>query len=376
MIGDKTRVLFLFQDIPSVVVMERVEVLEKSGEFEPHIAYWSSPKSKSILASGFSLPSSRYHPIELNDAPKGVLKRFAMICAFSYKLKRLVEDLKPEIVHAIQPTMLVAALLVSLYFPKFKLNYELFDISRKSHMFFDWILLRLACARIESIFSSSPRFSTDYLRQIGGERLCEKHIYLSNAPVSWKKLPDLPSKDELVVGCFGTMRCREQIKNLVRVVEELNEEGVGVRAVFAGIGVDADIIETAAQRSESIDYQGAYDYRREIADLYSRCNVIYAVYPQEVLNYRIHIARRFHEAILTGRRVLVSKGSYMEDCLNRYSGLGLAISDSSIVELREALKSLIINRSAAPRIESQNLKKHSFDYYSNALLNSYRRLSA
>ena len=132
------------------------------------------------------------------------------------------------------------------------------------------------------------------------------------------------------------------------------------------------MVQEASERVSFVEYAGPYNYVTEYAALQTRVDLIYALYPQETPNYRTHIARRFHEAVLAGMPIIVTRDTHMGDIVKR-SNVGWEVGDTSVTDLVTLLTDLYDNRSLLGKAtaDEQMLARHRFETYKPALLQAH-----
>ena len=134
------------------------------------------------------------------------------------------------------------------------------------------------------------------------------------------------------------------------------------------------MVQRLASELPYVTFTGAYDYATEYAGLHEQADLVYAMYPQETPNYRTHIARRFHESVLSGMPVIVTRGTHMGDIVRR-TGVGWEITDLSVDELAELLTRVYDDRDELDRAAAdENLKSgHRFETYVSVLLEAHEQ---
>jgi glycosyltransferase involved in cell wall biosynthesis len=198
-------------------------------------------------------------------------------------------------------------------------------------------------------------------------------LYVTNAPAKWVLRHMANSgRPELVVGYFGNIRGPKQIQTLIDAAEQVQASGRDVRLLFAGVGPETSMVLQASERLPFVEYTGPYDYATEYAALQARVDLVYALYPQETPNYRTHIARRFHEAVLAGMPIIVTRGTHMGNIV-KTSSLGWEVGDGSVMDLIKLLSDLYDNHDLLVKAtaDEKMLARHRFETYEPILLNAH-----
>ena len=185
-----------------------------------------------------------------------------------------------------------------------------------------------------------------------------------------------PQSNTLTIGCVGNLRVPTQLQMLVAAVEEVRKSGRDVRIRLSGAGSRKRMVTEAATSCTYIEYTGPYDYRQDAAKLYQELDIVFAVYPLENFNYRVHIARRLHDAVLSAVPVVASRGSHMGRTVVR-QGLGWQIGHESTNELVALLTAVYDDREQLLRVSARarrHAKSHSFAAYRDRYVDAYAQL--
>ena len=371
---NKKVVLFLYANEPNPGLLERMDALSASGDYEVHAVYWHRQRSPIVIPFSSKLSAERFIPISLPDPRGNPLRRVVLSIRFFLKLRRHLQRLKPDIVHAVNVDMLGFARLALFPGSRTRLVYDMQDVVGFRLPIHYRIIYRALLRRANAVLVRSDRFISEYLEPNHLVKQKTPVVFISNAPAGWNFIRGTrPQTKGLSIGYFGNLRGSRQLDILLEAVQLAAESGRAVRAVFAGVGPDAERIARISRDSPWIEYRGPYDYAVQRNNLYAEADVIYAVFPMETPNYRIHLARRFHEAILSGIPVIVADGSYMGEIVEK-SGVGWAVDPNAPDDLNQLLIRIHDDRSAisACAKASESIRnRHRFENYIPDLLQTY-----
>ena len=373
------RVVFVYANDPEPILLERMSALEDTGRYEAYAVYWHRTGSPLSIPWSSALDAGRFIQIELPDPRGGLLRRLFLTARYVLSLRRELKKLNAEVITPIYPDMLFAAKLAMLGRSKVPMMYELWDvIGAEIPDRFVKRFTRKLMQGLRAVFVTSEGYDTKYLQPNGFISETTKVVYASNSPAGWKFRAPESSEDkpELTVAYIGQIRVAPQLQNLVTAVGSLHEIGLQIKLLIAGGGQDSDWIKSLSESSEFIDYRGPYDFQKDAEMLYSESDVLFAVYPQQQFNYRVHWARRGHQAILSGIPLIVARGSVMGRYIDEH-GLGWLVDDDSPAELESLLAMIAENRAdlMTHRTDSESiLSEHKFESYQDRVVAEYDAL--
>ena len=366
-------IVFLYANDPNPGLLERMKTLHSSGRYEVHAIYWHRQRSNITFPFSTAIPQDRFHPIVLPDPRGSGLRRVVLTLRFLWMVRRLLRRIRPDGLHVVNADMLGVARLVLLADPRrAALVYDMQDqmgdaLPWRYRWLYRWLL-----RRADAVLLRSDGF-THYVEKNALVRSSTPVHYVANAPAGWTLIhrPRLDRR-ELVVGYFGNIRGAQLVQALVDAVTKVQRSGRDVRILFAGVGPEAARVARLADELDYVEYHGPYDYATEYASLHDRADLMYALYPQETPNYRTHIARRFHESILSGLPIVVTRDTQMGKIVREYGG-GWEVRDGSVDELVQLLSHIYDDRSELTRASAdEGLKqRHRFETYEPLLLQTH-----
>ena len=352
----KTKVGFVFSNDPDPLLVERMRALEESGEFEAHAIFWH--RAGSDLRFPFSpdpFSADRFTKVELPDPRAGALKRVWLTFRFSKFLRQWWKENQFDVLHIVYPNMLVAANFAMLG-KKTPLVYDVWDVEPKPGVSsLKRFMTRTLLRKTPHVFSTSQAFIDSHLKTHDLLPSGIAATNVSNAPYSREALPKADRGERLVVGCLGNLRVQKQIRMLVDAVAEVRERGHDVMVRLSGAGSKKQFVETLTGDHSFVKYTGPYDYHRDAPSLYAELDLVYAVYPLDVYNYRVHIARRLHGAVLSQTPIIVSSDSANAEIVENEQ-IGWCVGYESLADLVRAITAACENR-VLPRDIANNTKK-------------------
>ena len=133
------------------------------------------------------------------------------------------------------------------------------------------------------------------------------------------------------VGFIGNVRYYRQICALIDA-----SDTVSANVLIAGYGPALEKLMAYAQSKSNVTFRGSYDYSRDIAELYSEVNAVYAAYDTSSLNTTVALPNRLYEAAACGLPIIASLGTSLGSLVESF-GLGVQVPDSDSGALAEAL---------------------------------------
>lgn len=365
-------VVFLYANEPNPGLLERMATLHESGEWDVHAIYWRRLRSNISIPFTSSIPEDRFHPITLPDPRGAIPRRLLLTLRFIWTARKLIGKLKPHSIHAVNADILAVANIALLGSKRTALVFDMQDQMGDRLPVHYRLLYRLLLRRADAMLIRSEGF-IPFVQQNQLFADNKPVLYVTNAPAKWTlRHATATGRTELVVGYFGNIRGPQQVQALIDAAEQVQATGRDVRLLFAGVGPEAAMVQQAADRLAFVEYTGPYDYETEYAGLQERADLIYALYPQETPNYRTHIARRFHEAVLAGMPIIVTRGTHMGDIV-KPSSVGWEVGDGSVADLVQLLSDVYDDRSllAKATADEEMLARHRFETYEPVLLRAH-----
>jgi glycosyltransferase involved in cell wall biosynthesis len=373
------RVGFLYANDPDPLLLERMAALEATGRYEPHVLYWHRTGSPLSIPFISTLPAACFNRVDLPDPRGGLVRRALLSARFAWAAVRWLRRLRPDAVHAVYPDMLAVARIALAASPRVPLVYDLWDVigPQRPPAPMRW-LYRLLLRRVGLVCISSAAYEGGYLVHNALLRPSTPVLDASNCPPCTGRPTPAPLPDgPLTIGYIGNVRVREQVNALVAAAETVRAEGRAVRILIAGAGQDSALAQRLAEEHSFVEYLGPYDHATDAPGLYARVHAVFAVYPQRSLNYRLHLARRLHDSIISGRPVIVARGSHMASVVES-EGTGWSVGDDDTEGMAALLRRLCDEPAmlqAGAECALTVRKEHCFERYSPGFIAAYDRLT-
>lgn len=299
---------------------------------------------------GMSVPEG-IHPycIDVEAAPDmagSPLKRLIPFCKFFRQAKKALAEISPDVIHAENLDMLCIALSAKRRSKKpVRIIYEIPDLHglvvdeqksplKKVIQFGLRAMDKALCRQVDLLILTSPRFfDVYYCRLIP----MEKMLFMPNAPEGhvFDGYQHKAKATPFTIGFIGQVFYKQQALNLVEAAKR-----TGVHLLIAGYETDGlGEVEEACRSYSDGEWFGRYDFRRQAAELYGKCDVIHLVYDADMENVKNLLPNKLYEAVRCELPVIVAKGTYLSHVVEEW-GVGLSVDHRSVEDLIEAIERL------------------------------------
>lgn len=340
----KRRVVYLYSSQPITLDRQKLEALHSMENLEVHLVYWDRLGWSLRFPFATALPASQVHVLS-RPSPRGSMagRAFERYRVLKWMVQTAA-DLGPAVVHACSADNLLAARLVARRGHGTRVVYDLQDTPDWMWKAWSRVPQRLLLGGVDLMFVTSPRFETEFARALGLLPAKVPVCYVPNVPKAevFESFVASPPGESFGIGLVGGIREEGPLRALLGAVDRLNEEGLPVRLVVAGVGPFKGVVEEAARSRSYVHFLGPYDYDRDITQIYSRVHLIHACY-RESPDRKIHLACRFADAVNCGLPIVVGEGTYMAQLVQRH-GHGVSASPEGVSSLADALRPMIRNR--------------------------------
>jgi glycosyltransferase involved in cell wall biosynthesis len=266
---------------------------------------------------------------------RGLVKRLLESKKLQQRSFEILKERSPELIYVSGIECMPAALKLKRACGSHVI-FEIADLPANSYIerfgFFSKPLEALVNGEVsvaDSLVVTSPYYYSDYYKQ--KTRFNEEDIFLfENVPErsvfsGFKRKPH----DVFRVAFIGGVRYFNSIRTLFEAAKEID----GLEVLVAGKGPDSERVLELSKKHSNVKIKGEYNYKKEIASLYSDVDLVYAVYDTKGINERLALPNKLYESIVCGIPIVVSKGT----CLEKYVkelGVGFSVSDGNVDELR------------------------------------------
>lgn len=174
---------------------------------------------------------------------------------------------------------------------------------------------------------------------------------------------------KLTLAYIGVLSKRRFIDQAVDCMMGMKDS----QMILAGGGDLVDFVKERAEKTDNIKYKGKVDYE-DTFDIYSKSDLMFAVYNPQIMNHKYSAANKIYEAMLLKKPIIVARGTSMDKIVERYD-IGFVI-DYDKSEFRDLLYKLEKDRSIIDKkVENmqgvyenyswETMKKRLIDVYSD-----------
>lgn len=338
--------LMLLNHIPNPRMMKRAAVLHKCSKLHLACIRRLNMDIWDLNESAFDSVNVIEAVVPSSDRP---IARLASMLALFNIAKRVVDEVNPETLYLASLDCLAIGRQLKSSHPNMRLVYEVADIReilleprRSLHGRMLQAVVREAekalIKKVDALVVTSERFyTTRYSSMCPSAEL----IFAPNAPDT-DSLTEVRRKDggKFVVGFIGVLRYLQQLKMLIDAADQ-----AGVNTLFAGKAISASAqkeLELYAV-GKAVEFYGKYDYDKEIVQLYSSVDCVYAVYDADNANVRLALPNKLYEAVLCELPIIVARGTYLSELVESW-GVGFSVDHRDSSELASVLTLLKDNR--------------------------------
>ena len=349
---------FLLTHVPDPKTNKRIKVFKEYGIVN---VICTRRKSQDIWEPAFNDVSHFIYDVDLPTA-QHILKRYIVSRGYQKKALAKLNELKPDLIYADGLDSLLIAEKYKQQHRDIKLFYDVADLREiyieEPKKLINRIInesiknIEKRCFRIVDylVITSEKFYSVYYYKLIDKEKV----LFIPNAPE--KEVFDKYIKKNdgvFTVGFIGGIRYLEQMKMLVDAAEIC-----GCNVLFAGAGGtshDYEEISKYCSNKAWVKFTGKYDYKMDIANLYSSVDCVYAVYNADNPNVRIALPNKLYESVYCRLPIIVAKGTYLSELVARW-GVGIAVNHKNSKELIDALTELKNNKKMRKVFEENCIK--------------------
>jgi glycosyltransferase involved in cell wall biosynthesis len=373
---NRKQVLFLFANRPLPLHVNMLRYLESTGLYRVEFLYMNRVGSPVSVPLSDLLSSQHCHTVTWPDGrhfPAKVFNRIVMLMLFVGKTLKL----RPDVLHAWNLEMLICARVTRWFRPSLRIVFSLQDTTEWMLTRFILRLQRWAYRGVDLLLVTSEGFESQFLRKFSLIQKDREVIYVPNAPArdTFSSLQCRVPVGELVVGYVGAFKGREGIRSLVQAAAAAREKGVDCKVLFAGVGLDQDLVSSYARDNGFVTYLGPYRHE-QIKEIYSNVNVLYAVYNQ-TYDKKIHMPYRLSEGICCGLPIIATEGSHVGEIVKK-AMIGVTVELGDVEQLACILVEMCRTPEHLTRM-SQNCEaireQHAFEHYAGRISRGYARVS-
>ena len=329
--------LFVISHKPDIRYLKRFDVIKQS--FDTSVIYWN--KDSNHVNFQYSLVT----PIEIKVPANKTnpLKRLPETFVFMEKAYRQICQEKPDYLYVGNLDMLYIAAKYKRKNKDVKIIYEIADLHRliidKQKVPFKILLSNALKFKeknliklVDLLVLTSMKFYEIYYKGLINK---EKLVFMPNMPDAesfngFKKYPH----NRFTVAFVGSIRYKNQLRMLIEASTEAD-----VDILFAGSDSDGSGFANECLAYPNVTFRGEFDYKKEIQEIYSRVDCIYAVYDADMANVRVALPNKLYESVVTEIPIIVAKNTYLSEMVHEM-GIGYSVSHKDKAELTEVLKNI------------------------------------
>ncbi|WP_179133948.1 glycosyltransferase [Halobacillus massiliensis] len=311
-------ITFLLSHNPNPRFTKRIG--EACNYSDINLIYWDRAQKKSIP---FSIDQQvNIDKLTIAAPIRNNIKRILPFIVFLPKALRKLNKRKPKIIHCGKIDMLFVSVIYKLFFnSKTSIIYEVGDLPRfistrnKVKRFITKLYMLMEkrlCKKIDRLVLTSEYHWLTYYKSITEEN---KYIYIPNIP-NEKYFHSFCKKNSgsFTIGFFGALRYPDQLKMLVEATKDM-----GIKVLIAGTGGEVDFVKNLEREYHHVSYLGAYNYSKDISELYSQVDMIYAVYDLNRENVKTALPNKLFEAINCEIPIIVAEDTELGKFVERYN---------------------------------------------------------
>lgn len=279
------------------------------------------------------------------------LKKLRNLVYFRRFLKTSLSDFAPDVIIASHWDSLV--LCTSLKKKSQILIYENLDMPSGGRFVFNIIryLERISLKKTDAI-SYASRFYLPYYTRFHGQ-----HFVLENKVPEFMAIPIEHTTQEdkkLFIAFNGGLRYAEIFKNLFEAVNGLDNVSLDI---YGGDSGEEEVIKKYAEGINNITFHGPYKYE-EIPAIYSKMDIVWAVYPSNDFNVKHAISNKYHESIFYGVPGIYAKDTLLGELADS-NKTGYQVDGYSVECIRDLIIKIRNNKQAEIVEKRRNMESLS-----------------
>ena len=291
--------------------------------------------------------------LSLNSPIGDRLKKLRNLFDFRRFLKTSLSDFAPDVIIASHWDSLI--LCASLKKKQQILIYENLDMPTVNAAVFKILryLEKLSLNKTDAI-SYASRFYLPYYKWFRGQ-----HFVLENKVPESMAIPiehTTQNEKKLLIAFNGGLRYAEIFKNLFEAVDCLDNVNVDI---YGGDSGEGDVIMKYAKGKKNIKFHGPYKYE-EIPIIYSKMDIVWAVYPSNDFNVKLAISNKYHESIFYGVPGIFAKDTRLGEWVDA-NKIGYQVDGYSVESIRNLIVKIRDNKDTEIAEKKHNMESLSID---------------
>lgn len=259
------------------------------------------------------------------------IRKLKNLKGFSAFVRIANRDFKPDIIIASHWDSL--AICSMMKGSSQKLVYENLDMPTGNYLTYNILrLIERRCLKKTDALIHASRFYKPYYQFYSGQQFILENKLPQALAIDITHTVD--DSDKLIVSFVGGLRYAEMMKNLFEAAGNL--DGVEIHLYGGGAGkAEENLIYEYAKPYSNIKFFGRYKYD-DIPSIYSKIDVVWALYPSKDKNVKLAISNKFHESIYYRVPGIFAKGTKLGDLVVK-QGIGFAVDGYNVDEIRDMI---------------------------------------
>jgi glycosyltransferase involved in cell wall biosynthesis len=214
------------------------------------------------------------------------------------------------------------------------------------------------------------------IEQIKGSKP-KKVVVIHNAPSikvnnsGKKSSTDYISDKKITFAYVGGLTKKRFIKSIIDIFKHHHEFNLEL----AGMGELSNYAKQASEKYENINYYGMVNYE-EALNLYSKCDIMFAIYDPAVPNHRYSAPNKVYEAMMLGKPIIVARNTSVDKIVEK-EDIGFVI-DYTKEDFEDILFTISDDKSILKKYGQNALEvynKYSWEEMKRRLIDIYDDIS-
>lgn len=336
--SNQKKYTFLINTTPPPRLIKRMDLVK--DKFDLYAICWDKGGDEKY---DFKRDFCKKEIINIDADNSNPMKRLIPTYKFSQKAYKILDRIKPDLIHVQSYDMLeIATKYKKNNDNKVKIIYEVPDIHRyltddKKNFPMNIVssILKKRENNMLAFVDLMIMTSMKFWEHFDGKYSKDNLVFMPNIPnlelfKDYDKLRVKNQHDTFTVGYIGGLRYLNELKKLVKAME-----GLGMNLMMAGFE-SGTYFKELSETKDFIEYRGKFYYDDEIAELYSKCDCIFSVYDASMKNVRIALPNKLYESIHAELPIIVARDTYLSEVVNEWN-VGVAVDHESEEEMRNVL---------------------------------------
>lgn len=206
------------------------------------------------------------------------------------------------------------------------------NIVKKFVRKFIYFLEKICSKCVDSVIVTSPMFWDNYYKTIYSDK---EYLFVPNVSDSHIFQNYKEKKGgTFTIGYVGNLCHYDQLEILIKLSEEIN-----IKVFIAGGGINENRLYNL-KRNNKVEFYGRYNFAKDIANLYSCVDCIYALYDSKSKNTKIALPNRLYDAACCGLPLVASKNTYLGDIVERFQ-IGVTVERNNKEDIKQGIEKLM-----------------------------------